>query len=206
MNNTKIFISIFAIFISIFFLTGCFEKKEDVKEKISTTSSEKQTEKKENSNNLSTTNTNASTPQQMQEGTVIRPGGYGVILPLNFELDTSTSSLIYKNKKENIKVEFSENQFNKKITIEEFGGYAQNLHRNISQNLEIKSVESDKATTYPFFVISAFSAKEQKNFLIYGFLANDNETAYMSLWEFNANDIAAEEKIKNITKTFGKYQ
>ena len=71
----------------------------------------------------------------MQEGTVIRPGGYGIILPLNFELDTSASSLIYKNKKENIKVEFSENQFNKKITIEEFGGYAQNLHRNISQNL-----------------------------------------------------------------------
>lgn len=205
MNNTKIFISIFAIFISLFFLTGCFEKKEDVKEKISTTSSEKQTEKKEKRNNPSA-NTNASTSQQMQEGTVIRPGGYGVILPLNFELDTSASSLIYKNKKENIKVEFSENQFNKKITIEEFGGYAQNLHRNISQNLEIKSVESDKNTTYPFFVISAFSAKEQKNFLIYGFLANDNETAYMSLWEFNANDIAAEEKIKNITKTFGKYQ
>lgn len=205
MNNTKIFISIFTIFISLFFLTGCFEKKEDVKEKISTTSSEKQTEKKEKRNNPSA-NTNASTSQQMQEGTVIRPGGYGVILPLNFELDTSASSLIYKNKKENIKVEFSENQFNKKITIEEFGGYAQNLHRNISQNLEIKSVESDKNTTYPFFVISAFSAKEQKNFLIYGFLANDNETAYMSLWEFNANDIAAEEKIKNITRTFGKYQ
>ena len=205
MNNTKIFISIFAIFISLFFLTGCFEKKEDVKEKISTTSSEKQTEKKEKRNNPSA-NTNASTSQQMQEGTVIRPGGYGVILPLNFELDTSASSLIYKNKKENIKVEFSENQFNKKITIEEFGGYAQNLHRNNTQNVEIKSVESDKNTTYPFFVISAFSAQEQKKFLIYGFLANDSETAYMSLWEFNANDTVAEGKIKNIAKTFGKYQ
>lgn len=203
MNNTKIFISFLTIFISLFFLTGCFEKQEDVKAKTSTTSSEKQTEKQEKNNNQTTASTNT---KKMQEGIVIRPGGYGVILPIDFELDTSASSLIYKNKKENIKVEFSENQFNKEITIEEFGGYAQNLHRKISQNLEIKSVESNKYTTYPFFVISAFSAKEQKNFLIYGFLANDNETAYMSLWEFNANDMTAEGNIKNIVKTFDKYQ
>ena len=206
LNNLKICISIFAIFLSLFFLTGCFEKQENIKGKNSTTSSEKQTEKNEENNDETVSITNNENIKKMKDVMVIRPGGYGFALPIDFELDTSASTLIYKDKKDNIKVEFSENQFNKQITIEEFGGYAQSIHKNIAQNLEIDSVDSDKYTDYPYFLISAYSPKEQKKFLIYGFLGNNNETAYMSLWEFNANDMRAEGKIKNITRTFGKYQ
>ena len=126
-------------------------------------------------------------------------------MPIDFVVDTSASKPIYINKAENIKVEFSENEFGRNISIQEFGGYAQNLLKSISQKLEVESVESDKYTDYPFFIISAISRQEKKNFLIYGILANNNETAYMTLWEFDSDDATAKDKIKNIAKTFSKH-
>lgn len=207
MNNSKFFISVFAIFLSLFFLTGCFEKKEDVKGKKDVKTTEIQSKEKENKKDGS----NVSTTEQpkLKEGTVLRTGGYGLVLPIDFVLDTSNNSettVVYVNQAENIKVEFSENNFGRNISVQEFGGYAQNLLRGISEKLEVKSVESDKYTDFPFFVISAYSEKEKKNFLIYGFLANNNETAYMSLWEFDENNSTAHNKIKDITKTFAKHQ
>lgn len=200
MYNSKFFISIFAIFLSLFFLTGCFEKKEDVKGKNNVKTSETQS-KDTKKDDLTANATNES---KLKEGLVVRPGGYGFILPIDFVVDTSASKPIYINKAENIKVEFSENEFGKNISIQEFGGYAQNLLKSISQKLEVESVESDKYTDYPFFIISAHSKKEQKNFLIYGILANNNETAYMTLWEFDSDNTTAKDKIKNIAKTFSK--
>ena len=201
MFKFKIFVSIFAIFLSLFFLTGCFEKKEDVngKNNVKTTetkSKEKDTKKEENISNVE---------PRLKEAMVVRPGGYGIVLPDDYVVDTSASKLVYLNKAENIKVEFSENEFGRNISIQEFGGYAQNLLKNIAQTLEVESVESDKYTDYPFFVISAHSKQEKKNFLIYGFLANNNETAYMTLWEFNEDNPMAKDKIKNIAKTFSKH-
>ncbi len=200
MYNSKFFISIFAIFLSLFFLTGCFEKKEDVKGKNNVKTSETQS-KDTKKDDLTANATNES---KLKEGLVVRPGGYGFILPIDFVVDTSASKPIYINKAENIKVEFSENEFGKNISIQEFGGYAQNLLKSISQKLEVESVESDKYTDYPFFIISAHSKQEQKNFLIYGILANNNETAYMTLWEFDSDNTTAKDKIKNIAKTFSK--
>lgn len=205
MNNSKIFISIFAIFLSLFFLTGCFEKKEDVKGENNTKTSEMQSKEKE----AKKEDGNSSMGEtKLKDAMVVRPGGYGVVLSSDFVLDTSNSSettVVYLNKAENVKVEFSENNFDRQISIQEFGGYAQSLLKNVSQNLEVESVESDKYTDYPFFVISAHSGNEHKNFLIYGFLANNNETAYMSLWEFDENNPTAKDKIKNISKTFSKH-
>ncbi len=201
MYNSKFFISIFAIFLSLFFLTGCFEKKEDVngKKNVKTSETQSKDSKKDDSP------ANATNESKLKEGLVVRPGGYGFILPIDFVVDTSASKPIYINKAENIKVEFSENEFGRNISIQEFGGYAQNLLKSISQKLEVESVESDKYTDYPFFIISAISRQEKKNFLIYGILANNNETAYMTLWEFDSDDATAKDKIKNIAKTFSKH-
>ena len=202
MYNSKFFISIFAIFLSLFFLTGCFEKQEDVKGKKNVKTAETQSKEKESKKDDSIVN--ATNETKLKEGLVVRPGGYGFILPIDFVVDTSASKPIYINKAENIKVEFSENEFGRSISIQEFGGYAQNLLKGISQTLEVESVESDKYTDYPFFVISARSKQENKNFLIYGILANNNETAYMTLWEFDSANTTAKDKIKNIAKTFSK--
>ena len=201
MYNSKFFISIFAIFLSLFFLTGCFEKKEYVngKKNVKTSETQSKDSKKDDSP------ANATNESKLKEGLVVRPGGYGFILPIDFVVDTSASKPIYINKAENIKVEFSENEFGRNISIQEFGGYAQNLLKSISQKLEVESVESDKYTDYPFFIISAISRQEKKNFLIYGILANNNETAYMTLWEFDSDDATAKDKIKNIAKTFSKH-
>ena len=201
MYNSKFFISIFAIFLSLFFLTGCFEKKEDVngKKNVKTSETQSKDSKKDDSP------ANATNESKLKEGLVVRPGGYGFILPIDFVIDTSASKPVYINKAENIKVEFSENEFGRNISIQEFGGYAQNLLKSISQKLEVESVESDKYTDYPFFIISATSRQEKKNFLIYGILANNNETAYMTLWEFDSDNTTAKDKIKNIAKTFSKH-
>ena len=80
MYNSKFFISIFAIFLSLFFLTGCFEKQEDVKGKKNVKTAETQSKEKESKKDDSIVN--ATNETKLKEGLVVRPGGYGFILPI----------------------------------------------------------------------------------------------------------------------------